>query len=422
MSTSEVQNQEGIGDDWDLTQIPVAECVAAIWKQRRWLGILIACGTFIALGIALSIPNEYTSTAQLMPLDPQAFSNASMLTPLSGAGLLSGSSVAGGLMNQKTPGGTAIGVLSSPAVQDDIINRFDLRNVYHQKLYQDARKSLMKKSVFDEDKKSGIISIAVTDSDRYRARDIARAYVEELNKLANSLSTSSARRERIFLEERLSSIKDSLDASSHMLSQFSSRNATVDPQKEGEATVEAAEKLQGELIAAQGQLSGLKAMYSDDNVRVRQVRAQIGELQSQLRKMSGVGESPSATDLRSGQVLPSVRQLPLLGYTYYDLARQVTMQETLYETLTKQYELAKVQEAKEIPPIKVLDDPGVPERKSLPHRLTITLLGAILSAFVGITWILTKTLWALTDESSPLKRSLAKLSDAVRQQSKGTAA
>jgi uncharacterized protein involved in exopolysaccharide biosynthesis len=114
--------------------------------------------------------------------------------------------------------------------------------------------------------------------------------------------------------------------------------------------------------------------------------------------------------------------LPLLGYTYYDLARQVTMQETLYETLTKQYELAKVQEAKEIPPIKVLDDPGVPERKSLPHRLTITLLGAILSAFVGITWILTKTLWALTDESSPLKRSLAKLSDAVRQQSKGTAA
>jgi capsule polysaccharide export protein KpsE/RkpR len=232
----------------------------------------------------------------------------------------------------------------------------------------------------------------------------------------NSLSTSSARRERIFLEERLSSIKDSLDASSHTLSQFSSRNATVDPQKEGEATVEAAERLQGELIVAQGQLSGLKAVYADDNVRVRQVRAQIEELQSQLRKMSGMGEDANATDLKADQVLPSVRQLPLLGYTYYDLARQVTVQEGLYETLTKQYELAKVQEAKEIPPIKVLDQPGVPERKSRPHRLTITLLGAILSAFAGIVWILTRTLWELMDDSHPAKLFLDKLSDSVRDQ------
>jgi capsule polysaccharide export protein KpsE/RkpR len=370
----------------------------------------------VAIGIALLTPNEYTSTAQLMPLDAQTFSSASLLSPLNGAAGLLGGSVGGGLLNQRTPGGTAIGILSSPTVEDDIINRFDLLHAYHTKLYQDARSVLAANSVFDEDKKSGIISISVTDHDRYRARDIAQAYVEELNKLVNSLSTSSARRERIFLEERLSSIKDSLDASSHTLSQFSSRNATVDPQKEGEATVEAAERLQGELIVAQGQLSGLKAVYADDNVRVRQVRAQIEELQSQLRKMSGMGEDANATDLKADQVLPSVRQLPLLGYTYYDLARQVTVQEGLYETLTKQYELAKVQEAKEIPPIKVLDQPGVPERKSRPHRLTITLLGAILSAFAGIVWILTRTLWELMDDSHPAKLFLDKLSDSVRDQ------
>jgi capsule polysaccharide export protein KpsE/RkpR len=397
--------------------------VSAIWKKRRQLSILVASGALVALGIALLIPNEYTSTAQLMPIDAQTFSSASMLSPLTGIGSgLLGGSVAGGLMNQKTPGGTAIGILSSPTVEDDIINRFDLRHVYHQKLYQDARKVLAGQTVFDEDKKSGLLTISVTDKDRYRARDIAESYVEELNKLVNSLSTSSARRERVFLEERLSSIKDSLDASAHTLSQFSSRNATVDPQKEGEATVEAAEKLQGELITAQGQLSGLKAMYSDDNVRVRQVRAQIGELQSELRKMSGMGENPSATDLKTGQVLPSVRQLPLLGYTYYDLSRQVTMQETLYETLTKQYELAKVQEAKEIPPIKILDPPGLPEKKTSPHRLTITLLGAILSAFAGIGWILTKTLWDLMDDSHPAKRFLTKLSDSLRDDSSTTAA
>jgi len=422
MSASAEQNRDAIGDDWDLSQIPIAECISALWKQRRWLVTLVACGTFVAIGIALLIPNQYTSSAQLMPLDAQTFSSASMLSPLNGAAGLLGGSVGGGLLNQRTPGGTAIGILSSPTVQDDIINRLDLLHVYHKKLYQDARNVLSASSVFDEDKKSGIITISVTDHDRYRARDIAQAYVAELNKLVNSLSTSSARRERIFLEERLSSIKDSLDASSHTLSQFSSRNATVDPQREGEATVEAAEKLQGQLIEAQGQLSGLKAMYADDNVRVRQVRAQIDELQSQLRKMSGIGEDANATGLKADQVLPSVRQLPLLGYTYYDLSRQVTMQETLYETLTKQYELAKVQEAKEIPPIKVLDQPAVPERKSSPHRLTITLIGAILSFFAGITWILTKTLWELMDESHPVKLFLAKLADSLRYENTTTVA
>jgi capsule polysaccharide export protein KpsE/RkpR len=413
MSASEEQNRDATGDDWDLVQIPISECVTAIWHQRRWLAKLTVVCTVLAFGIALLIPNEYTSTAQLMPLDPQFLASTSMLSPLSGASALLGSSVASGLMNQKTPGGTAIGILTSSTVEDDIINRFDLRRVYHKKLYMDARRVLAESSIFNEDKKSGLVSISVSDRDPYRARDMAQAYVEELNKLVNNLSTSSARRERIFLEERLKSIKNDLDASSRTLSQFSSRNATVDPQKQGEATVEAAGKLQGELIAAQGQLSGLKAMYSDDNVRVRQVRAQIDELQSQLRKMSGVGENANATDLKTDQILPSVRQLPLLGYTYYDLYRQVTIQETLYETLTKQYELAKVQEAKEIPSIKVLDQPGIPEKKSSPHRLLITLLGAFLSAVAGVAWILTKTIWELTEGSHPTKRFLAMFTRAI---------
>ena len=109
-----------------------------------------------------------------------------------------------------------------------------------------------------------------------------------------------------------------------------------------------------ELIAAQSEFSGLKANLTDDNPRVRAVHARINELQSQLRKLSGEGENADGLDLKADEMFPSVRKLPLLGVTYYDLYRQVTMQENIYETLTKQYELAKVQEAKEVPPIKVL--------------------------------------------------------------------
>ena len=400
MSTADEQHQD-VADNTSDLEIPVAELAAAVWQRRRWLATVTLLGLILASGIALLLPNQYTSTAQLMPPDPQALSNISMLSALTGGG--STASLGGGLMSTRTPGATFVGILSSHTAQDDIIDRFDLRRVYHCKLYIDARNLLTGRTVIDEDKKSGIISISVTDRDPNRARDIAKAYVEELNKLVNSLSTSSARREREFLEQRIKSIKSDLDASSVALSQFSSRNATLNPQSQGQALFESATRLQGELITAQSELSGLKAMYSDDNVRVRESRARIGELQSQLRKMGNIGTKKDGSDQKDDQLYPSIRELPILGVTYSDLSRQLAMQEGIYETLTKQYELAKVEEAKEIPSIKVLDEPQVPERKSSPHRTIIVIVGLFLSAFAGITWVLASALWKLTNAPRPLK-------------------
>ena len=119
--------------------------------------------------------------------------------------------------------------------------------------------------------------------------------------------------------------------------------------------------------------------------------------------MNGAGEDLDGATLQSDQLFPSIRKLPLLGLTYYDLNRQVAMQETIYETLTKQYELAKVQEAKEIPSIRVLDAPNLPEKKSLPHRSIVILVGLLLSALGGIAWIVVGKLWELTDDRHPVK-------------------
>jgi capsule polysaccharide export protein KpsE/RkpR len=305
-----------------------------------------------------------------------------MLNALTGAGYSASSSL-GSMLMVRAPGETFIGILKSRTTLDDLINRFDLQKVYRCKFRLDARKRLENETAIQEDSNSGLITISVTDRDPNRARDIAGAYVEELDKLVNGLSTSSARRERIFLEQRLKSVKDDLAASSSALSQFSSHNSTFDVQKQGEAMVEAEERLQGELIVAQGELSGLKAKYADDNVRVRQASGRAG--------------------LNSDQSLPSRRKLPLLGVTYYSLYRQVSMQETIYETLSKQYELAKVEEAKEIPTIKVLDEPELPERKSSPNRTVMVFLGALASAFAGMGWIIVCEVWKRTDDSHPAK-------------------
>ncbi len=399
----------------ELIHIPIGELVIALFERRRFLIVVTGIGMLLATGYALLIPNEFTSIVQLMPPDQQMFSSSTMSAALSSFGSEDLSSAfSGDLLSKRTPGQTAIGVLSSSTSLDDIINRFDLRRVYHCKNYIDTRKQLIKRTTFTEDKNSGIISISVTDRDRYRAQDIAEAYIDELNKLINSLNTSSARRERIFLGQRLKSVKSDLDASSLALSQFSSHNATLDIQKQGEATVEAVEKLQGELIAAQSELSALKAIYTDDNVRVRQVRGQVDELQSQLRKMSGAGEEVNAADLKADSLMPSLRKLPLLGVEYNDLDRQLVMQETLYETLSKQYELARVEEAKEVSQIMVLDHADLPERKSSPHRSIITLAGALAFALLGIGWVLGRKLWELTDDSHPAKASALMLLSSIR--------
>jgi capsule polysaccharide export protein KpsE/RkpR len=387
LSSVEEKIQDAVDKEAPLTRIAVSDLAMLLWRQRRKLAIVAGVGFVLATAISFLIPNEYQSTARLMPPDPQTFSRTSVLNSLTAGGIML-QGAGGGLLNARTVGSTAIGVLSSRTVQDDIIHRYDLRKEYRCKFDLDARKKLADRTTIVEDTKSGIITVTVTDREPQRARDILESYIEELNALVNSLSTSSARRERLFLEQRLKSIKEDLDADSGALSQFSSHNAAFDPKMQGEAAMQAVGRVQGELIAAQSELSGMRAEYTDDNERVRQVRGRVEELQRQLKKMAGAGESPDASNVDAGPMLPSVRELPVLGLTYNKLYRKVTMEETLYETLTKQYELAKVQEAEEIPQIKVLDAPDVPEHRSSSHRLAIILVGTWLSLLVGALWII----------------------------------
>jgi G-rich domain on putative tyrosine kinase len=153
------------------------------------------------------------------------------------------------------------------------------------------------------------------------------------------------------------------------------------------------------LIAAQSELSGLQQIYTDNNVRVRAVQARVNELQKKLNEIGSAGTPGGSQGENS--LYPSIRKLPLLGVTYADLYRQTKIQETVYELLTQQYELAKVQEAKEIPTVKVLDPAIVPTKISFPPRGVIVLLGTILGLMMAMTWILGKTQWDAVDVSDP---------------------
>lgn len=385
-----------------------------LWANRRFLFRTTAGGLLLAMAIALLLPNAYESTARLMPPDSQANSSYAMLAALSarGGGL---GSFAGDLLGLKSSGALLVGILRSRTVQDGLVERFDLKAVYGVNLLENARRRLSENTSVSEDRKSGIITITITDRSAQRAAAMASAYVSELDRLVAQVSTSAANRERIFLEERLKTVKVELDEAAKEFSEFASENTAIDIKEQGRAMVDAAATLQGQLIAAQTELQGLRQMYTESNVRVRAAHARIAELERQLQKLGGREDSTAGGLTQDSDVLyPSIRKLPLLAVTYADLYRRTKIQEVVYEVLTQQYELAKVQEAKETPTVKVLDEPNVPERKSFPPRMLIMFLGAFLGFAFATVVVLGQARWAETDAEDSGKVFLQEMFSTIK--------
>lgn len=379
-----------------------------LWEKRRFLLRVAAYGLLTSTLIAFLIPKRYESTARLMPPDPQSGSGLAMLAALSGqmgGGL---GALAGDLLGAKSSSALFVGILRSRTVQDRLIERFDLKRVYSllpigTPKIEDVREKLEDHTRISEDRKSGIITIMVTDKSPQRAQAMAQAYVDELNRLVAEVTTSAARRERVFLEERLKSAKQELDQAAVDFSQFASKNTAIDIKEQGRAMVEAAATLQGQLIAAQTELQGLRQIYTDNNVRVRAVRARIAELQHQLEKLGGK-DVGAANRVGGDELYPSIRKLPLLGVEYADHYRRTKIAEVVFELLTQQYELARVQEAKEIPTVKVLDQPVVPEKKSFPPRLLIMLLCTLLASAGAMAYVLGSVRWVEVSADDPGKK------------------
>lgn len=373
------------------------------WAKRRVLLKAAAYSAVASILLAFIIPVRYQAVTRLMPPDGQSAGGLGLLAAMAERGGMSSlGGVAGDLLGMKSSGALFVGILNSDTVRDAVVQKFDLQKVYHVSTIEDARKELAQRADISEDRKSGVISIGVTDHDPRRAAGIAQEYVAELDRLVAQVSTSSARRERIFLEARLQAVKNDLDTASKNFSDFASKNTAIDIPAQGKAMVTAAATLQGEVIAAQSELSSLQQIYSNNNIRVRAAQARVSELQKKLDEIGGAGTQQQLQSDTS--IYPSIRKLPLLGVTYADLYREMKTQETVYELLTQQYELAKMQEAKEIPVVKVLDPALVPTKKSFPPRSVITTLCTMLGIAFTMVWIVGKTRWDAIDAAEPNKR------------------
>jgi capsule polysaccharide export protein KpsE/RkpR len=416
---------EPSSDDGRHARVSSALLFRLLWDNRQFLFRWTVYGFVASVLIAFLIPKKYQSMARLMPPDQQN-SGMAMLAAAAGGGrsgssALGGSlgtgigSIAGDLLGIKSSGELFVGILQSRTVQDDLINKFNLRKVYWDRYMEDARKDLESNSDVIVDRKSGIITVSVTDKNPQRAAALAQEYLSELNRVVVLLNTSAAHREREFLEGRLLEVKQDLESSENRFSEFASKNTALDIPAQGRAMIEASAALEGQLIGAQTELQSLKQIYADGNVRVRSTQARVEELRHQLDKLGGRYDSEApAKPGNDSSMYPSIKKLPLLGVMYADLYRNTKVEEAIFETLTQEYELAKVQEAKETPSVKILDAPNLPEKKSFPPRLLIIVGVTILMMIASAVWIIGAAFWTEVDRDDPHKMLALEISDATR--------
>jgi capsule polysaccharide export protein KpsE/RkpR len=393
-----------------------------LWEERSRL-LRITCVAFMAsLCISLFFPKTYISQARIMPPE-SANSSSTFFAALAGRTL--GSDALGGLaaslMGGRNSGALFTDFLRSTSVSDALIERFQLQDVYRRRYRIDAAKVLAKRTEVTLDKKSGVLTISVKDRDPKRARDMVQAYLDQLSLLVNRTSTSSAHQERVFIERRLEQVKGDLARAQEAMSEFSSNYSAVDLQAQAKATVESAAKVQGELIVAEGELESLEQIYGEKNVRVREEEVRIAALRRELSKMggssapltdAGVRDPANDSATLSSSYLP-LRQVPRLAVPYANLYREVRLQETVFDLLTQQYEFARIQEAKDIPAVGVIDAPAIPEKKSFPPRALMTLGLTLAVVFFSCVGILVRHYWLLRDPGDPRRVFGREIVDAI---------
>jgi capsule polysaccharide export protein KpsE/RkpR len=402
-------------DEEEVTSPNWVVNASVLWEHRRILARVVVITFVLSLALSLVIPKRYESTARIMPPENSS-GGAALFAALAGRGLGelgSLGTLAGSLLGARTSSALFEDLLRSSTITGDLIDRFQLQKVYHKRYRIDTAKALVRHTTIVDDKKSGVISITVQDSDPRRARDLAQGYLDGLNMIVNRTNTSSAHQERVFIENRLQAVGADLERAQQDMSEFASTHTTIDLKEQTRATVDAAAKLQAQLIIAQSDVDSLKQIYGDGNVRIRAAHARTAELQHELHKMSGtsaplqadskVNKGDGAGLDRVEEVYPSLRQLPRLAVPYADIYRRVRVREAVFEMLTQQYEIARIQEAKDIPVVRVIDSPGIPEKKSFPPRALVTLLLTVFMASIAAANILIRYRWEQVGAQDPRK-------------------
>lgn len=345
-----------VSSEGEIDLMEVGRVLLARWRLLVFGPLAVGV---VTLGITFLIPPTYTATAVILP---PAQSSSSSLAALAGqlGGALGG--MAGAAAGIKNPADQYVGLLKSRNVADQIVERFKLQELYDVEFRQDARKQLSGNVRIDAGKKDGLITIDVDDHSPARAADMANAYVEELRRMTREFAVGEASQRRAFFEGQVKQVRESLSAAERDLS---ASGITEEALKAApEAAVEALALVKAQVAAQQVKIASMRGFVADDNPDLRQAQTELVALRAQLERVQARAEGDSA------------------GSGYAEKYREFKYNQVLFELVVQQYEMARLDEAREGNVIQVIDAAVVPERKTKPKKGQIAVVATLLAGML----------------------------------------
>lgn len=356
-----------------------------ILAARKWLifGMSVA-GFAIAIGLVLLVNPTFTAKTLILPPEQEQSSGGALLGQF---GALASMTGLGGSLNIKNPADLYIGILQSETVADRMIQRFDLMQFYHAKKKSDVRNALKNTSKFVAEK-DGMISISVGAGDPRRAAAMANAYVDELYKLNNRLAITGASQRRLFFEQQLAQEKDRLADAEVALKKTEESTGVIAPSGQTETIIREVAELRADITSHEVQLDALRTSSTEQNPDVIRLTSELNGLHAQLHDLE-TGSGKHAP----GDISLSTVSVPQAGLEYIRKERDVKYHQFLFDLLARQYEAARIDEAKAAPVIQVVDPALPPDRKSAPFRALWAIVGGALGFFFSTGWVLTKHIY-----------------------------
>jgi uncharacterized protein involved in exopolysaccharide biosynthesis len=360
-------------------EISVFNAVIEILR-RKWTVVRVtvaAAGT--GLVAALLLPGTYSSTVTLLP--PQQNSSVGMALASQIGNLGSFAGLASG-MGLKNPNDMYVAMLKSRTVEDAMVQRFDLRGEYGKKYVSDARKTLEKHCFISPGGKDGLIHIDVTDRRPQRAAELANGYVEEFRKLSQNIAIGEASQRRLFFQQQLEQAKDNLATAEEALKLTEQKTGLIQLDSQARALIESAAAVRAQIAAKEVQIESLRSFATDQNAQLVQAQQELDGLRAQLAKLGG---SDAGSD--QGIIVPKGR-VPQAGLEYVRKLRDVKYHETIFDIIARQFEVAKLDEAKQGSLIQVVDAAVPADRKSFPRIGVFVAIATILGFVASLCWVL----------------------------------
>lgn len=348
-------------------EISLLDLLIAIVERKRLILSVTAAIACIAIVVSLLLPLRYAATCTILPPQQNSSMNAALGAQLGNLGAMS--ALAGNALGIKNPNDMFVALMRSRTVEDSIVQRYGLAAEYHAHYLSDARKDLEKNTTIDGDGKDGLIRISIEDRDPRRAAELANGYVDQFRNLSEHLAITEASQRRVFFEGQLEQAKDKLGTAEEKLKKTEQQTGLIQLDSQTRALIESAASLRAQIAAKEVQIRSLQTFATAQNAQLVQAQQELQGLKAQLAKLGGSGTDSDATLMMPrGKVTEA-------GLEYVRELRDIKYYETIFDILARQYEMARLDEAKEGALIQIVDAAIPPDRRSSPKR-TLIVLGA----------------------------------------------